>query len=67
MVCTVAGYVASFIVGIIFNYEYDFIVEGVLQDRLHTAWQIWTGAYLVLILAGIIWKIFNNRAKSRKF
>jgi Kef-type K+ transport system membrane component KefB len=57
MVCTAAGYVVSFIAGIVFNYEYDFIVDGVVQSRNYTAWQIWTVSFLIMILAGIIWEV----------
>jgi len=63
MVCTAAGYVVSFIAGIVFNYEYDFIVDGVLQDRRYTAWQIWAVSFLVLVIAGVVWEIVSKRMK----
>ena len=65
MVCTAAGYVISFIAGIVFNSEYDFIVDGILQDRRSTAWQIWTVSFIVLIFAGIVWEFISNRMKRR--
>ena len=66
MVCTAAGYVVSFIAGIVFNSEYDYIVDGVLQDRRYTAWQIWTASYLGLIFAGIVWEIVSKRMKRKR-
>jgi membrane-bound ClpP family serine protease len=66
MVCTAAGYFVSFIAGIVFNHEYDFIVDGVLQDRRYTAWQIWTVAFLVLIFAGIVWEFIGTRIRKQK-
>ena len=65
MVCTVAGYVISFIAGIVFNYEYDFIMDGVLQDRRYTAWLIWTISFLVLIFAGILWEFIGKRIRKQ--
>lgn len=61
IVCTVAGYVVSFIIGILFNREYDFIADGVVQSRNYTAWQIWTISFVIVILIGVIWEIINNR------
>jgi transcriptional regulator with XRE-family HTH domain len=61
MVCTVAGYVVSFIAGLVFNYEYDVIVDGVVQSQNYTAWIIWTISFIALITAGIIWEIAGNR------
>ena len=66
MICTAAGYVISFIAGIVFNSEYDSIVDGVLQDRRSTAWQIWTASFLVLIITGIVWEVISNRMKNRR-
>jgi transcriptional regulator with XRE-family HTH domain len=60
MVCTATGYVISFIVGIVFNYEYDFIVDGVVQSRNYTAWQIWTISFLAITLVGIIWEVVSR-------
>ena len=66
MICTVAGYVISFIAGIVFNFEYDSVViDGVVMERNYTAWQIWTVMFLVLIIAGIVWEIIGNTMKKR--
>ncbi|MDR2569638.1 MAG: helix-turn-helix domain-containing protein [Oscillospiraceae bacterium] len=64
IVCTATGYVVSFIVGIVFNYEYDFIVDGIVQSRNYTAWVIWTVTFLVLIVAGIFWEVISKRIKG---
>lgn len=66
MVCTTVGYVISFIAGIVFNFEYDFFVDGVLQDRRYSAWQIWTVSFLVLIFAGIAWEFIGKRIRKHK-
>jgi len=61
MAFTVTGYAASFIAGIVFNFEYLLIIDGVLQDIRYTAWQIWTVSFLIFIAAGVIWEIFSGR------
>jgi hypothetical protein len=63
MVCTAAGYVVSFIAGIVFNFNYDFIVDGVLQDSRYTAWLIWTVSFLALVIAGVVWEVVSKRMK----
>jgi transcriptional regulator with XRE-family HTH domain len=63
MVCTVAGYVISFIVGIVFNSYHDVVVNGEVVSTNSTAWLIWTFTFLVLIFAGIVWEIVNKRMK----
>jgi hypothetical protein len=54
LIYTVVGYVFSFIIGLVFNSEYDYIVDGVAVERHYTAWQIWTVAYLVIIVASVV-------------
>jgi hypothetical protein len=61
IVCTVAGYVISFIAGIVLNYEFDVIVDGVVQSQNYTAWVIWTISFIVLITAGITWEVISKR------
>jgi len=63
MVCTAAGYVVSFIAGIVFNSYHDVVVNGEVVSTNSTAWLIWTFTFLVLIFAGIVWEIVNKRMK----
>ena len=60
MMCTAAGYAVGFLAGVIFNFEYDLIADGVLQDRHNTWWQIWTATFLAVITAGIVWEIIGK-------
>jgi len=66
MVCTVVGYVISFIVGNIFNFYYDVVVNGEVVSRNSTAWLIWTVTFLVLIFAGIVWEFIGKRIRKQK-
>jgi Na+-driven multidrug efflux pump len=66
MVCTTAGYVVSFIIGLVFNYEYDVVVDGVVQSQNYTAWVIWTISFIALITAGIIWEVISKRTSNKK-
>lgn len=52
-VCTAAGYGAGFGLGVIFQFDY-----GHSQNSL---WIIWTGVYLVLILAGVMAEFLLHR------
>jgi len=61
MICTVTGYMASFIIGIVFNSDYY-----MYESRYNNAWQIWTVSFLVIIVAGIIWEVVSNLIKSKR-
>ena len=65
MVCTVAGYVISFIAGLVFNYEYDVIVDGVVQSQSYTAWVIWTVSFIALIITGITWEVISRTRRQK--
>ena len=66
MVCTAAGYVVSFIAGIVFNSYHDVVVNGEVVSRNSTAWLIWTVTFLVLIFAGIVWEFIGKRIRKQK-
>jgi hypothetical protein len=60
MVCTVAGYVISFMVGIVFNYEREIVNNGIIVERNYTAWWIWTASFLLAIAAGVVWEVASR-------
>ena len=67
LVCTTVGYVFSFILGIVFNWEYDdIVIDGVVHSRNYTAWQIWTIAFIAIIFIGIIWEVASRRYLKKK-
>jgi hypothetical protein len=66
IVCAAVGYVFSFIVGIIFNFENPLIIDGIVMDRRPTWWQIWTISFVAVIVAGIIWEVISKRMKKKQ-
>ncbi len=53
---TLIGYVAGFILGYIFQFDYG--------DGLNNLWMIWTCVYLAAILAGIAAEIFCKKRRQ---
>lgn len=62
MICTVAGYIGGFALGMLFN------IDGVDSGggRTNNAWQIWLISFIIIVLAGIIWELVSKRAKKKK-
>lgn len=61
--CAAVGYILSFIVAVIFDYEYYAIyyIDGVETAMRETSGlAIWTITYLGLIGAGILWDIIHR-------
>ena len=61
MIGTVAGYAVGFALGMIFGRTYYMYVGNELWVPRHNAWQIWTGAYLLLVLSGIVWEFLSRK------
>jgi hypothetical protein len=65
IICTAAGYFVSMLAGIIFNFEYDVIVNNVVQSHSPTWWIIWTLTYLAIIAAGVVWELIIHIRKKK--
>ena len=60
MVCTVAGYIGGFALGLAFGT--DSIDQG--EGALNNWWAIWTISFFTFTIIGVIWEIagrFQNR------
>ena len=62
MICTVAGYIGGFVLGMLFN-NYGVDQGG---GRTSNAWKIWTVSFIVIMIAGILWQLLDKHIKKKK-
>jgi len=62
MICTVAGYIGGFALGMLFK-SYGKEQGG---GRTSNAWQIWTVSFIVIVIAGIVWELMDKHMKKKK-
>ena len=66
MVSSVCGYIIGCIIGLLFNYEIDITIDGVLAQQKSTWWSIWTFTYIAIILISVILEIIIRRRNRRR-
>lgn len=65
MICTSAGYMAGFILAMVFNTDYAGPGDKIDTMSYNNGWIIWTISFLAVIFIGTIWELIS-RYKKRK-
>jgi len=64
MLCTVAGYLLGFALGMVFNWD-TYHPERGIGVYTNNNWLIWTLGFLLFIGVGLIWEILRSRWRKK--